>query len=41
MFTKIFVVRIWFNNWFCETLCGGEVTVLLTYFMDDITETFK
>jgi hypothetical protein len=41
MSTKIFVVRIWFKNWFRETICGGEAIVLLNYFMDDITAAFK
>jgi hypothetical protein len=37
----MFVVGIWFKNWFCKTMCGGEVTVLLNYFMDDIIAAYK
>jgi len=41
MFKKYLLLANGSKNWFRETMCGGEVTVLLNYFMDDITAAFK
>jgi len=37
MSIKIFIVRVWFYNRFCEVVCNGEVGDFLTCFKDEIT----